>query len=726
MTAVIEEFLRVGIYFKISSSCNYPLLRVGVESPTLSIEKEFEMLPNPNYSSTEQKASMHLLERSLAHCSRSSTMTISTSSRLEDLSDDLLGSILLYCDFDSACNVIPEAAGTKTIAALQHVWKEIFDRHGFSSQDVIDNNSYSIIQACRERRRLLTNLMGRRTVRRRGIRHSMGISHRFFRFFPIVPDEAWILEEEEHYPILDTPPIFYECDSFVLTSTATSPELLFLNPFDGSLTVLHNCLEHCIQKENDDPTSKSDKTTANMEIDKKEEASLQTLLGTEDYFRFDIAPRFPNAAQSNNDQYDVVHAGIESKPIFDDSGIMLATMVAVGRSVRNLFNPTSMVCTELTSWTKTNKFYEQERIVRLPFHFECLELDANHNRVLVSVCENNSSEKKKQLKVYPMILKSAPVDSNNETKMRDELDADPHKYFPDPTMTITCQYPIAAVAMDSVTGKTLLVATNTRTLEVWNMPATTAMRIQIVSCAKCLKESIHQRLTQIIPAPIAHHSSHRRRRRVGYADCAEAHAASALYRQVTRLQGSNMESIHVAKHLSLDQAGFVTLQHSRTEGTSLLLWRDYQIVSLINLPLWSRRIPRIHYDGTRLIVFGQDHIGAIVLIYHCATFQTRTELSSLKMEDEDEEWDGDGSGGVYNLLRTKKFNGVQLANRIRHAALGGLDGYAMDTMHMTCNERFLIINTRTGNLLGSSPIPEGLLVIDLLDDTAKEQSKSTV
>jgi hypothetical protein len=37
-------------------------------------------------------------------------------------------------------------------------------------------------------------------------------------------------------------------------------------------------------------------------------------------------------------------------------------------------------------------------------------------------------------------------------------------------------------------------------------------------------------------------------------------------------------------------------------------------------------------------------------------------------------------------------------------------------MHMTCNERFLIVNTNTGNLLGSSPYAEGLLVIDLQDD----------
>jgi hypothetical protein len=652
----------------------------------------------------------------------------SSSSPLENLSDDILGSILLCCDFESACNVAQRTSQALQQQAsssqkLHPIWKEIFDRHGFSSQDIGD--WHDIIRICQQRRQLLFNLLQPRQLcqtKKKKIRSLANLPHRYFQFLPIVPDDKWLLEEEEeeeHFPMVDTPSIFYECDSFVLTSTATSPELLFLNPFDSSLTIFHNCLEHCVKSE-DSENLMMHITTNPMDMDEDTPTatttaspSNQTLLSTDDYFCFDIAPRFPAAGPSRNsmteEEYDMVHVGTESKPIFDASHsttTCIGTMVAVGRSVRNLADP-SVVCTELTSWTKTvdakDGVYGHKRIVRIPYLFQLVDLDAIHNRILVSFPEGGGAgggpTKPNQLQVYPLI---PSTDGNNA------LPEDPRKYFPDPAMTITSQHAITACAMDSVTGNTLLIATKSRTLEVWSLQANTATRTQILSCAKCLKESIQMRLAhRNIQPPV---------------DSAEAHAASSLYRQVTRLQGSSIESIHVSKHLCLEQSGFVTLQHSRTEGSSLLLWRfqedssSFHIMSLINLPLWSRRIPRIFFDGTRLIVFGQDHIGAILLIYHCtATHKNNNnELSPLVSPlEQQEECDGDGSGGVYNLTHPPR--GVQLANRIRHAALGGLDDYAMDSMHMTCNERFLMVNTRTGNLLGSSPVPEGLLVIDLQD-----------
>jgi hypothetical protein len=692
-------------------------------------------------------------------------MTASSSSsslRLENLSNDILGSILLCCDFESACNVAQRTSQALQQQAsssqeLHPIWKEIFDRHGFSSEDIVDWDD--IIRICQQRRQLLFNLLQpqqlcppkKKKIRslanpkqlcqqKKKIRSLANLPHRYFQFMPIVPVDKWLLEEEEEEQLsmVDTPPIFYECDSFVLTSTATSPELLFLNPFDGSLTIFHNCLEHCV-KPDDSENMMMNITTNPMDMEEDTSTatttaspSTQTLLSTDDYFCFDIAPRFPAAGLSRNssadEEYDMVYVGTESKPIFDSSHstTCIGTMVAVGRSVRNLADP-SIVCTELTSWTKTvddkDGLYGHKRIVRSPYLFRLVDLDAIHNRILVSFPESGGGggggsgpTMPNYLQVYPMIPSS---DGDNA------LPEDPRKYFPDPTMTITCQHPIMACAMDSVTGNTLLIATKSRTLEVWNLQANAATRTQILSCSNCLKESIQMRLAHRNTQPSVPKHKHKRLRRLcyrGVQDSAEAHAASSLYRQVTRLQGSSIESIHVAKHLSLEQSGFVTLQHSRTEGSSLLLWRfqeessSFHITSLINLPLWSRRIPRIFYDGTRLIVFGQDQIGAIFLIYHCTATSHKNnnnELSPLVSPQEKEECDGDGSGGVYNLTHPPR--GVQLANRIRHAALGGLDDYAMDSMHMTCNERFLMVNTRTGNLLGSSPVPEGLLVIDLQD-----------
>jgi hypothetical protein len=68
------------------------------------------------------------------------------------------------------------------------------------------------------------------------------------------------------------------------------------------------------------------------------------------------------------------------------------------------------------------------------------------------------------------------------------------------------------------------------------------------------------------------------------------------------------------------------------------------------------------------------------------------------------------SGGCYNLSNPPQ---VRFANRIRHVALGGINRF--DTLHLTSNERFIIVNTKTGDLLSgaSFPFSEGLLVIDL-------------
>jgi hypothetical protein len=93
--------------------------------------------------------------------------------------------------------------------------------------------------------------------------------------------------------------------------------------------------------------------------------------------------------------------------------------------------------------------------------------------------------------------------------------------------------------------------------------------------------------------------------------------------QLPRLLAStDVESFHFPSHLPVEKCGFVSLQHSRVDGTSLLLWKNrgndpgFRVVSQVNLPLSPRRKPRIHYDGRRIVVLGQDHIDAIILVYH--------------------------------------------------------------------------------------------------------------
>jgi hypothetical protein len=168
-------------------------------------------------------------------------------------------------------------------------------------------------------------------------------------------------------------------------------------------------------------------------------------------------------------------------------------------------------------------------------------------------------------------------------------------------------------------------------------------------------------------------------------------------------------SIHHSSHLSLENSGFVTLHYVHRETCTLLLWKSMpksngrvSLCSTIKLPCCAQREPCIHYDGRRLVVLGQDRIGMIVLVYHVlTTWEDANLFETLTEDDSIQNWTQPGR--------------VKFVNRIRHAGLGGLAYH--DNVYMSCNERFLVMNTKSGNLLGggSSPTTDGLLVIDLLD-----------
>jgi hypothetical protein len=314
-------------------------------------------------------------------------------------------------------------------------------------------------------------------------------------------------------------------------------------------------------------------------------------------------------------------------------------------------------------------------------------------------------------------------------------------YFPDPLFSVQCQHPVSSFAVDA-TGGTLIVATTGGTLELWHVQSSVQRYcFQILNLEASLRTSIEgvwtrqksskrtSRLTDgvqsstesfgcsptcvgdfLIPPLEASEEEPDNEEDVGLA---------VLRRQpdLAHLQAP-VQSFYLPKHLPIEKSGFVTLQHHREEGNCLLLWRannnspkQFEIVSLINLPLSSRRVPRVSYDGSRLIVFGEDHIGTIILIYHvvCDDY-----MGSLHREPQESSSScGEASGGVYNFTSGRPR--VRFANRIRHVALGGIDP-SFDSIHMTCNERLIVVNTRTGNLLsGASPFSEGLLVIDLQD-----------
>jgi hypothetical protein len=132
--------------------------------------------------------------------------------------------------------------------------------------------------------------------------------------------------------------------------------------------------------------------------------------------------------------------------------------------------------------------------------------------------------------------------------------------------------------------------------------------------------------------------------------------------------------------------------------------------SVIDLPLSARKKPRVFYDGRRLVVLGKDHIGMVILVYHVLNSWEDLDYFDKLDTRHSSSTRADESFGIYNL--TNSFGRIKFANQIRHAGLGGLENY--ESIYMTCNERFIIVNTKTGNLVGGGG-SDGLLIINFED-----------
>ena len=118
----------------------------------------------------------------------------------------------------------------------------------------------------------------------------------------------------------------------------------------------------------------------------------------------------------------------------------------------------------------------------------------------------------------------------------------------------------------------------------------------------------------------------------------------------------------------------------------------------------------VAHEGVQ--IFGRDHIGLIFLVYHVlGTRYDQDEFNSEKAPSERKGKGNEESGGVVNLLGERR---VEFVNRIRHAGLGGLEYF--DSFIMTANERYIVVNTKTGHLVasdGARDTSQGLLVVDL-------------
>ena len=268
--------------------------------------------------------------------------------------------------------------------------------------------------------------------------------------------------------MIDPPPVIFECDSFVLTSTGTSSELIFLDPFDGRLSIIQDITTHCVASDeammeqamfmaadaistvprnslydnwNDNEIAGHCFDESVMMNQTRHELPppppSQELLSDDDYFTFDIRPYFQHRRlieeEENNqhrdilsDEYDMSFVGVESKPIVDPKeNIMKGIMVGIGRTVTNL-QEEDIVCTELSFWTKTfnndvveedssANQYKNKQICRFPWSFGTVDFDPLHERIFVSFLQNDGDLiNPKNVHVYPMITFEGEDDDDRQ------------------------------------------------------------------------------------------------------------------------------------------------------------------------------------------------------------------------------------------------------------------------------------------------------------------------
>mgnify|MGYP005852423977 CR=1 FL=1 len=678
----------------------------------------------------------------------------SSSGCFDQLSTESLAHIASFCDFPSALRFANSTNRSLRRALYEgeealFLWRQIFERHYYSlpQPSIASINSVEaslplsldFIRETTQRRHLTHNLLLPQSKGRPPARSCcFNLPNRYFFFVPITPDGHF-------HQLDDPPPVDFGCDSFILTSSACGGELLLLDPFHGSLAVYESCLQNSVASDermiinamlkaadiiggsknlewDEDMEEESiageifaDTVYKNHNIDQYKKPPFQTLFQMEDYI--DATTYFPDVDNDDDDDIDGVDIergfhGIDSKTIVKE-GKVVGTMVAAGRmftkeGIGAQGELQEVVCTELITWSRMNVIVEKihspnrrnhpygDRMVcRFPRCFKTIDFCAARNRVVVTFQEpdrtsrtrNQTTSDNATIYVYSMLPCS--------------------KHIQEPETSFKAQANVVALTIDP-TGDMLLVATEKGTCEVWKISSdrngtTCVKRSSILSIKRAISKAIQ--------------SSDSLETDAAAAAASETESVSRMRRALPALfDRPAIASYHYPSHLPLTSCGFVTLQHSLSDGSSLLLWQknddplsreDFKVVSMINLPLSSiARAPRIFFDGRRIIVYGSDHIGMIILVYQVlSSNEDIRHFQPTRMMEET-------SGGVYNFSSPPK---ARFANRIRHAALGGLKYY--DSIHMTCNERFIIVNTKTGNCLTDSACPysEGLLVIDLDD-----------
>jgi len=786
-----------------------------------------------------------------------------------ELCDDSLLHVLSYADTSSLVQFTRctnSAMRDRCRTTLdQKIWKNTFDNHHLAPLDA-DDNAYptDYYKALRRRLTLFSNLSGK-TMRRKKkqIKHCYNLPSRYFHFVPILPndfmryppagveitsvhdisfhladshhevgDTAHEADDSDHLidfidmdadvdhtmysSNFDPPPVEFSCDSYSLTSAGTGSELVFLNPFSGTVevrNVLDNAvgndasiLEHAMLQASESILNQRQQRHGSSSIYNDDDSEIiageafhrssmydtpptQILYSVDDYFNLDLSEYFGehtpfhNTSRSGNVTSDWVgvdsHSAISESKLSESKSLTgtvigaarILTMESEGRGDEVI------ACTEVFAWSNfdhetgavvagddASSPYCFKHVVRVAGSFYFLDVCANKHKVFAAFQAGSCPFEEvthdvaarrgvRDNRLVGEIIDDDSVVNEDGEPIRmsrtifclplikcDDSEPTPKSIrskFPTPDSSIRAQYPVSSFSIDP-TGNNLVVGTVNGTLEIWDTSQSTKpRRIQLLSVrqsflkrhrAMTLDERNTSKPVDTIDKPSDNEL-----------DDATANRGSSIQDDIALLAigeeefphkhpTSKISQIYLPRHLPAHTCGFVTKQRNADCGTTLLLWQTlsmfsenaikstksidrFTVTAMINVPISAQCHPEIHYDGRRLLVFGKDHIGLIILVYH--VLGTRFDQDDFNDSDTTTlNAKGEESGGVINLGEERR---IKFVNRIRHAGLDGLEYF--DSMLMTANERYVVVNTKAGHLIGCDGrnASEGLLVIDLED-----------
>ena len=548
-----------------------------------------------------------------------------------------------------------------------HVWRDFFQNLGFSPEDLVKDDcdtprsTQVPFKAITQRRHKLLERFYQPTS-------SLWQSHGQLLPIQTVSPLAETLELLPRLPLTDTVdnhnistcpgPASY----FGFISTATSPEWVVWDPYSHTLSVRESIVQDALLA-NGQSVECHDHYTATLQAMSHTNGLSSPFTETtipkakqilwDMWDTWNISPQDYGLEEGStlndfdNDELELtmVHQGVAcKKAVRHINGQVMGTMVVASQKVST---EEMLVAYEIMTWYRdeastSSKFGPMQRC-RLPGPQENFLFDVCpvSSRILATMSERNLNNDTQTDAVTKVGV--YPLGDNGEA------------VYASPEYVLDCNDLVTALVCPP-TGRHLLIATATQTIHLWDISNANDNETRKSPVATfCLRDKIQ----------------------IAMGDNRYMHEEGVRSRNF--LQETSIQQLLCAPYGTMERFGFVSVHasHENDNDMSLVVWSlsgstafDYKVCGMIHLPLCATH--QVHYDGHRLLVLGQDHLGTILLVYH---------VGDAKQQGHD------GSGGVVSLENSC----VRFVNRIRHSSLHGKD------LRMSCNERFLLLSTTTTN-----------------------------